>query len=68
MEVTIRSGDLYGEVLGTANIDMSASGYDIAQEFMYFKAGAYNQNNTSDGGIADDYSQVTFYQLVASHN
>ena len=35
---------------------------------MYFKAGAYNQNNTSDGGIADDYSQVTFYQLVASHN
>ncbi|MDC1211409.1 polysaccharide lyase family 7 protein [Porticoccaceae bacterium] len=68
LEVTIRSGDLYGEVLGTANIDMSASGYDIAQEFMYFKAGAYNQNNTSDGGIADDYSQVTFYQLVASHN
>ena len=68
LEVTIRSGDLYGEVLGTANIDMSASGYDIAQEFMYFKAGAYNQNNTSDGGLADDFSQVTFYQLEASHN
>ena len=68
LEVTIRSGDLYGEVIGTANIDMSASGYDIAKEFMYFKAGAYNQNNTSDGGLADDFSQVTFYQLEASHN
>lgn len=68
LQVTIRSGDLYGAVIGTANIDMSASGYDIAQEFMYFKAGAYNQNNTSDGGLADDFSQVTFYQLEASHN
>jgi poly(beta-D-mannuronate) lyase len=68
LEVTIRSGDLYGEVIGTANIDMSASGYDIAKEFMYFKAGAYNQNNTSDGGLADDFSQVTFYHLEASHN
>ncbi|MDB9736816.1 polysaccharide lyase family 7 protein [Porticoccaceae bacterium] len=68
LQVTIRSGDLYGAIIGTANIDMSASGYDIAQEFMYFKAGAYNQNNTSDGGLADDFSQVTFYQLEASHN
>jgi poly(beta-D-mannuronate) lyase len=68
LQVTIRRGDLYGAVIGTANIDMSASGYDIAQEFMYFKAGAYNQNNTSDGGLADDFSQVTFYQLEASHN
>ena len=66
--VTIRSGDLDGEILGTADIDMSMSGYDIADDFMYFKAGAYNQNNTSDGGLADDFAQVTFYQLEASHN
>jgi|TARA_B110000967_G_scaffold169577_1_gene179092 poly(beta-D-mannuronate) lyase len=66
--VTIRSGDLDGEILGTTDIDMSMSGYDIADDFMYFKAGAYNQNNTSDGGLADDFAQVTFYQLEASHN
>lgn len=68
LTVTIRSGDFDGEILGTADIDMSESGYDIAAEFMYFKAGAYNQNNTSDGGLADDFSQVTFYQLEANHD
>ena len=68
LTVTIRLGDLNGSVLGVADIDMSQSGYDIANEFVYFKAGAYNQNNTSDGGLAADFAQVTFYRLEASHN
>ncbi len=44
---------------------MSDSGYDIADEYMYFKAGVYNQNNT---GNDSDYVQATFYSLVVSHD
>ena len=44
--------------------DMSGSGYDIDEEFMYFKAGAYIQDNT---GLNDDYAQVTFYELSNTH-
>ena len=46
-------------------IDMSESGYNIAGEYMYFKAGVYNQNNTGD---AKDYVQATFYTLENTHN
>ncbi len=38
---------------------MSQRGYDIADDFMYFKAGAYNGSNDEDGGLPDDFSQVT---------
>ena len=54
---------------GKANIvqevNMSNSGYDKSDQYMYFKAGVYNQNNT---GEANDYVQATFYQLENSHN
>ncbi len=33
-------------------------------DYMYFKAGVYNQNNTGD---PEDYAQATFYELAASH-
>ena len=46
-------------------VDMSNSGYDKSDQYMYFKAGVYNQNNT---GEANDYVQATFYQLENSHN
>ncbi len=46
-------------------IDMSKSGYDVAKDYMYFKAGVYNQNNT---GEADDFVQATFYELDVSHD
>ncbi|MBR9911605.1 MAG: hypothetical protein GYB33_14765 [Gammaproteobacteria bacterium] len=36
-----------------------------ANDWMYFKAGVYNQNN---GGDADDYAQATFYSIVVSHD
>lgn len=45
-------------------IDMSASGYDQGGQYMYFKAGVYNQNNSGD---PHDYVQATFYQIANSH-
>lgn len=53
-----------GKELGRAEIDMSASGYDSPADYMYFKAGVYNQNNSGDPG---DYVQATFYALKATH-
>lgn len=47
------------------HVDMSNSGYQRNDQYMYFKAGVYNQNNT---GEANDYVQATFYQLENSHN
>ncbi|QDP02898.1 cyclic nucleotide-binding protein [Thalassotalea sp. PS06] len=47
-------------------VDMSNSGYhDGSDQYMYFKAGVYNQNNTGD---ADDYVQATFYSIVNTHD
>ena len=46
-------------------IDMSDSGYDVYEDYMYFKAGVYNQNNSGD---KDDYVQATFYELEVSHD
>ncbi len=43
-------------------VNMSASGYP--GDWMYFKAGNYNQNNTGDEG---DYCQVSFFALSKSH-
>ncbi len=45
-------------------VDMSESNYDKSNQYMYFKAGVYNQNNTGD---ANDYVQATFYQLDNHH-
>ncbi len=46
-------------------VDMTNSGYDKSNQYMYFKAGVYNQNNTGDN---TDYVQATFYQLENKHN
>lgn len=53
-----------GRTIGSTIIDMSQSGYDAADEYMYFKAGVYNQNKSGD---YDDYVQATFYDLKYSH-
>ncbi|MBS9463498.1 polysaccharide lyase family 7 protein [Flagellimonas sp. 389] len=45
-------------------VDMTTSGYDVGGQYMYFKAGVYNQNNTGD---ATDYVQATFYSLSNTH-
>ena len=46
-------------------LDMSDSGYDQANEWMYFRAGAYSQNNTAD---EDDFDRVTIYRIENSHD
>ncbi|MEO1575312.1 MAG: polysaccharide lyase family 7 protein, partial [Pseudomonadota bacterium] len=67
IDVVLRRGDSTGPIIGHAFVDMRArnSGYDVAHEWMYFKAGAYSQNNTGDGA---DFDQVTFYALANSHD
>jgi poly(beta-D-mannuronate) lyase len=57
--ITKSDGSQYSKV-----IDMSDSGYDKGGQYMYFKAGVYNQNNSGD---INDYAQVTFYQISNSH-
>lgn len=49
----------------SATVDMSNSGYDLGGQYMYFKAGVYNQNNT---GNLKDYVQATFYKIENSHS
>ncbi|MEM7610428.1 MAG: polysaccharide lyase family 7 protein [Pseudomonadota bacterium] len=53
-----------GAMLASEVIDMTGSGYDVVDDYMYFKAGVYNQNNS---GNPDDYVQATFYALTVSH-
>lgn len=48
----------------TRQYDMQESGYSASNQFMYFKAGVYNQNN---GGAKGDYVQATFYHLHNTH-
>ena len=43
-------------------IDMTNSGF--ADDWMYFKAGNYNQNNAGD---PDEYAQVAFFALDVTH-
>ena len=54
-----------GNTRAQQTIDMSDSGYDVYDDFMYFKAGVYNQN---DSGDPDDFVQATFYELETSHD
>ncbi|MEM1261643.1 MAG: polysaccharide lyase family 7 protein [Pseudomonadota bacterium] len=67
IDVILRRGDATGPVIGHNFVDMGDrnSGYDVPQEWMYFKAGAYTQNSTGDGA---DFDQVTFYALQNSHD
>ncbi|MCA0936942.1 polysaccharide lyase family 7 protein [Vibrio alginolyticus] len=62
LSVSISQG---GSQLAYQTVDMSGSGYDDASNYMYFKAGIYLQDNTSDD---DDYAKVTFYELSNSHD
>ena len=62
LHVTI--SDSNGKRRAKQTINMSRSNYDVKDDFMYFKAGAYNQNKS---GRDDDYAQATFYKLSATH-
>jgi len=70
IEIIIRRGDQDGPIIGDLIIDMAtindggSSGYEIVDEWNYFKAGAYSQNNTGNG---NDFDQARFYRLENSH-
>lgn len=74
IDVIIRRGDLSGPIIGHQYVDMNDenSGYDVAQEWNYFKAGAYSQNNTGNSGdangVGSDFDKVTFYHLSNEHS
>ena len=45
-------------------VDMSKSKYDAGGQYMFFKAGVYNQNKT---GQPDERATATFYELKVTH-
>jgi len=49
----------------TQSFNMADSGYSKGNQYMYFKAGVYNQNNS---GNPKDYVQATFYHLDNIHD
>jgi len=53
------------DIIAETTIDMTDSGYDVFDDYMYFKAGVYNQNKS---GRPNDYVQATFYKLDVSHD
>lgn len=61
LEVTILKNET---PIARKRIDISESGYTSKDEYLYFKAGVYNQNKT---GEDDDYVQATFYTLTNRH-
>ena len=66
IRVVIRRGDSDGPIIETEVADLGDlnQGYDIPSDWMYFKAGAYTQNNSGDDGDGD---VVTFYRLNVEH-
>ncbi len=66
IDVIIRRGDSDGEIIGHNFVDMAVegSGYDRVDEWNYFKAGTYTQNNTGD---PSDFDMTTFYRLDNQH-
>lgn len=67
IDVIIRRGDEDGEIIGHNFVDMAVenSGYDRVDEWNYFKAGVYSQNNT---GSPTDFDMATFYRLENTHD
>ena len=65
--INIRRGDENEPIIATTTVDMNSedSGYDVEDEWMYYKAGLYTQNNTGDD---DDTDVATFYRLSNSHD
>ena len=45
-------------------VNMVNSGFNVGGQYMYFKAGVYQGNNS---GEDDDYVQATFYALEKTH-
>ena len=61
LDVTILQGET---VIAEQTIDMTDSGYDVTDDFMYFKAGVYHVNDMAD---PEEFAQITIYELENSH-
>lgn len=57
--ITKANGDVFRQ-----NIDMTNSGYDIENDFHYFKVGVYHVNDMADQG---EFAQITVYELENKH-
>jgi len=55
-----------GREITAQPFDMRDSGFNVEDDFMFFKAGAYSQNNSSPEPETD-FDKVTFYKLSSSH-
>ena len=66
--VTIYRGD-FESVIDTVTIDLNTidGRYNVPNDWMYFKAGAYTQNSLGDDGDRGDRDVVTFYRLDVTH-
>jgi len=60
---TIISQD--GLTIGSLDIDISDSGYDVEDDFLYFKAGTYHIVDTAD---PSEEAQTTIYELTNTHD
>ncbi len=56
-----------GSEISAKPFDMRNSGFSVDNDFMFFKAGAYSQNNSSPVPERD-FDQVTFYKLQAQYS
>ena len=56
-----------GTSVSAEPLDMRDSGFSVENEFMFFKAGAYSQNNSSPEPEMD-FDKVTFFKLDYSHS
>lgn len=56
-----------GSEVSAEPYDMRDSGFNVENDFMFFKAGAYSQNNTSPEPETD-FDKVIFYKLNYSHS
>ena len=56
-----------GTQVSAEPLDMSNSGFSVEDDFMFFKAGAYSQNNSSPEPEMD-FDKVTFFKLDYSHS
>ncbi len=65
LHVSITRAD--GTVVEAEPLDMIDSGFNGPEEFMFFKAGAYSQNDNMEWRDRD-YDQVTFFALEANHD
>ena len=67
--VDVRRGDRNGSLIRRVIIDLDQidGGYDRDDEYMYFKAGAYTQNDDNTNAQDGELDIVTFYRLDVSH-